>query len=90
MTVRVTSLTHLLLIYPQPKQAKPKLKYFPHSYPIGEKMEKRNVHGIVLIAVTNPIADGNSISSSLKHEDIFCTAAHAQKFFSNYVFGWMA
>lgn len=75
---------------PNQKQAKPKLKYFPHSYPKGKRMEKGNVRGIVFIAVTNPIADGNSISSSLKHKDIFCTVAHAQKFFSNYVFGWMA
>lgn len=53
-------------------------------------MEKGNVHGIVFIAVIYPTADGNSISSSPKHKDIFCTVAHAQKYFSNYVFGWMA
>lgn len=53
-------------------------------------MEKGNVHGIVFTAIIYPTADGNSISSSLKNKHIFCTVAHAQNYFSNYVFGWIA
>lgn len=49
-------------------------------------MEEENARGIVFIAVTYPIPDGNSISSSLKHKDIFYTGAHAQKYFPNSVF----
>lgn len=73
---------------PQPKQSKPKLKHFP-SPAQGGKNGKRKCPWNVFIAATYPIPDGNSISSSLKHKEIFCTVAYAQKYFSNYIFCWM-
>lgn len=36
-------------------------------------MEEKNVPGTVLMAAAFPTPDGNSISSSLKLKDIFCS-----------------
>ena len=53
-------------------------------------MEEKNVPGTVLMAAAFPTPDGNTISSSLKLKDIFCTVARAQKYFPSYVFCWVA